>query len=143
MTETHHHEHEAPVHDQTAVPVTIVGQPAQANPGAHQGTHFTMVVSTGATAVAQLAPRDYERVEIRILAVDEPVVLAQSKEMAESASNTATGVPNPVGSYLPVGIDRLIGNCDEIWVAATSATAGRVSCIISRRLTDVHDAPVH
>jgi hypothetical protein len=122
------------------LPVTVVSQPGQAGPAARQGTHFTMVVSTGVNPVDQLLGRDYDRVEARVLSADEPVVLAQSREMAENAANQAANVPFPVGSYLPAGLDRPIVNCDELWVAATSATPTRVSVIVSRRLDN---APAH
>jgi hypothetical protein len=114
-----------------SVPVHAIGQD---HPGGHQGDHFTMVVSTGTNPVVQLLPRDYDRLEARILAVDEPVVLAQSREMAEASANQVTAVPDPVGSYLPVSLDRVLRNCDEVWVAATSATPTRVSVVVSRRL---------
>jgi hypothetical protein len=114
-----------------SVPVHATGQD---HPGGHQGVHFTMVVSTGTNAVQQLLPRDYDRLEARVLAVDEPVVLAQSKEMAESVANQVASVPAPVGSYLPVSLDRVLRHCDEVWVAATSATPTRVSVVVSRRL---------
>lgn len=114
------------------VPVTTHGQ---ASSGGYQGIHFTMVVSTGTNPVDQLLGRDYDRVEARILTIDEPVVLAQSKEMAESAQNAANAAGLPaVGSVLPIGLDRVVSNCDEVWVAATSATPTRVSVIVSRRL---------
>jgi hypothetical protein len=125
------------------IPVSIVTQPGQANPAARQGICFTMVVATGTNPVDQLLGRDYDRVEARVLAVDEPVVLAQSKEMAANAANQVTGTPNPVGAYLPTGVDRVIQNCDELWVAATSATAGRVSVIVSRRLREPPAGPEH
>lgn len=122
----------APHQPMSSVPVVAEGQDLS---GGHQGIHFTMVVSTGTNAVAQLLPRDYDRLEARILAIDEPVVLAQSKEMAESTINASAGAGLPaVGSVLPIGLDRVLRNCDEVWVAATSSTPGRVSVIVSRRL---------
>ncbi|HXC83877.1 MAG TPA: hypothetical protein VNV62_18670 [Trebonia sp.] len=114
------------------VPVMAEGQDLS---GGHQGVDFTMVVSTAVNPVVQLLPRDYDRLEARILTIDEPVVLATSREMAESPANAvnAAGLP-AVGSVLPVGIDRVRRNCDEVWVAATSATPTRVSVSVSRRL---------
>jgi len=234
------------------VPVHAEGQDLA---GGHQGVHFTMVVSLTVNPVVQLLGRDYDRLECRVMTADEPVVLAQSKEIAESANNqaasaaaaggvtsgsqtdpaagtvitsqalpagtyavswdvalngsgfaagdsnnfglylgatllaqslngnfisgnfsypqppltvtvpaggatlavknigaagastviyqaqlgaaqtgTVTGPPNPTGSYLPVGLDRVLRNGDEVWVAATSSTPTRVSVIVSRRL---------
>lgn len=228
--------------------------------GGYQGVHFTQLISTGINPVAQLLGRDYDRLEARILACDYPVVLAQSREIAEAAAAAAgtglstmqsissqgaqtsptagkgitsmavanlvpgqqyrldvyyfvdgtsaspaddnnmkifmngggfgvlpwngsgsdaqpvhftlpvspevtdtpisieaigaatagaiynaTLVATPItiaamapgiqsGGYLPAGIDRVLRNCDELWVAATSATPGRVSVAVSRRL---------
>lgn len=115
-----------------AVPVEARGQ---SHSGGHQGIHFTMVIATGSNAVVQLLGRDYDRVEARILTVDEPVVLAQTREMAEAAANAANAAGLPaVGSVLPIGVDRVLRNCDEVWAAATSATPTRISVIVSRRL---------
>lgn len=113
-----------------SVPVTAEGQ---AFSGGLQGSYFTMVVSTGTNPVDQLLPRDYDRVEAYVYAADEPVVLAQSREMAGNPANQASNVPVPVGYYLPTGAGVTVRNCDELWVAATSATAGRVSVAVSRR----------
>lgn len=124
-------------HPMITVPVHVNGQDLA---GGHQGTHFTMVISTATNPVVQLLGRDYDRLEARILAVDEPVILAQSKEMAENAANQAASIPNPVGSYLPVSLDRVLRNCDEVWAAATSATPTRISVVVSRRLPVEHPA---
>ncbi|HEX4661903.1 MAG TPA: hypothetical protein VH307_31290 [Streptosporangiaceae bacterium] len=118
-------------HVMTPVPVHASGQDLA---GGHQGTHFTMVISTATNPVVQLLGRDYDRIEARILTVDQPVVLAQTKEQAENAANQVTSVPAPVGSYLPITVDRVLRNGDEVWAAATSATATRISVIVSRRL---------
>jgi hypothetical protein len=124
----------------TAMATIPVRVDSQAQPAAHQGTYFTTVVAIGANPVDQVLGRDHDRVEARVLTVDEPVVLAQSKEMAENLANQVTNVPNPVGAYLPTGIDRVISNGDELWIAATSSTPTRVSVEISRRLTSEHAA---
>lgn len=70
------------------IPVKTTGQD---HAGGHQGIHFTAEVSTGTNPVIQLLPRDYDRLEARVLAVDQPIVLAQSREMAESAANQVAG----------------------------------------------------
>lgn len=129
--ETAHHQ--APGHtDLMHVPVKVHGQDLS---GGHQGVHFTVAVSTAVNAVQQLLPRDYDRIEAKILSTTQPVILAQSKEMAESPGNSAATITQPSGSYLPSGLDRTIRNCDEVWVAATAATTTLVSVIVSRRLS--------
>lgn len=113
------------------VPVSHHGQAPTA---VHEGIPFTMVVSTGTNAVEQLLGRDYDRFEAMILTADEPVVLAQSREVASSAANQVASVPQPAGAYLPTLTWLPWRNCDEVWVAATSATPTRVSVVVSRRL---------
>jgi hypothetical protein len=117
------------------IPVHARGQAHQAG---HQGLHFTTSVNTTTQPVQQLLGRDYERTEAQVLAVDEPVYLAASKELAEAAAAAGAnaGIAQPGASYLPVGFDRPILNGDELWCAATSATAGRVSVIVNRRLPE-------
>jgi hypothetical protein len=67
------------------VPIRQVNTP----PGANLGMHFTTILGTGAgyTAVEQLLGGDPLRAEATVIAVDQAIVLAQSKEMAEAAAN--------------------------------------------------------
>jgi hypothetical protein len=133
--------------DELAVPLESAGRPQaepepasvpiyQKNtpPGARKGVFFTVVLSTTVNPVQLLLGRDYKRAKAVIIAVDEPVVLAQSQAMAENANNTnqATAGAVPSGAYVPVGICYPIDHCDEVWVAATSSSAGRVSVVVSR-----------
>jgi hypothetical protein len=62
------------------------------------------------------------------------IVLAQSKEMAEWAAAAGAAFAGPIGSYLPLGVDRTMRHCDEVWAAALSSTPVLVSAIVSRRL---------
>lgn len=71
-----------------------------------------------------------------------PVVLAQNQAIAEGvAAQIAQGntFMGPAGSYLPASLDRLLRNCDELWVSWTGAPT-LMSVIVSRRLPDVPDA---
>lgn len=120
-----------------SVPVHVAGQPFS---GGHQGSHFTMVLSTGTNPVDQILGRDYDRVSAQLLSVDEDIVIAQSRELAESANNQVASVPTPSGAYIPKGLWVSIGHCDQVWAAATSATPTRVSVIVSRRLAVEHPA---
>lgn len=67
------------------VPIRQVNLP----PGAEHGIHFTAVTSTSLNPVQLLLPRDVYRAKAVILACDQAVVLATSKEMAQAASNQA------------------------------------------------------
>jgi hypothetical protein len=125
-------------HKMQPLPVEAAGQTHQA---AHQGIHLTQFVQlgTGNNQVVQLLGRDYDRTEAQVLAVDEPVWLAATREAAEAALGSATaGVPQAGASWLPTGFDRPILNGDELWAAATSATATRISVIVNRRLVRPH-----
>jgi hypothetical protein len=62
------------------------------------------------------------------------IVLAQTKEIATAAAAAGAGYAGPAGSFLPLGTDRTLRNCDEVWAAALSATPVLVSVIASRRL---------
>jgi hypothetical protein len=62
-----------------------------------------------------------------------PVVLAQSREIAEAAAAAGANFTGPPGAYLPAGVERTLRNCDELW-AAWLGTTSLVSISISRRL---------
>lgn len=108
-------------------------EPVSPAPGARNGSHYTVVISTSQNPVQLLLGRDYNRVDAVVIAVDEPVVLAQNQSMAESVNNTnqATVGPVPSGAYIPAGYPVPINHCDEVWVAATSSSLTRVSVIVS------------
>ena len=112
------------------VPIKQVNLP----PGTAHGIHFTMVTSTSLNPVQLVLPRDVYRAKAVIVVCDEPVVLATSKEMAQNANNQnqATVGLVPSGAYLPSGTSVTIDHCEEVWLAATSSTAGRVSVFISQ-----------
>lgn len=57
--------------------------------------------------------------------------------------NPAAGVLAlpPGGQYLPAGADITLRHCDQVWLAAVSAVAGRVSVAVS--LTGEKKAPAH
>jgi hypothetical protein len=62
------------------------------------------------------------------------IVLAQSKEIAEFAATQGAAFTGPGGSFLPIGVDRTLRNCDEVWAAALTPAPVLVSAIVSRRL---------
>jgi methionine-rich copper-binding protein CopC len=68
-----------------------------------------------------------------------PLILAQSKEIAEYAAGQGAAFAGPAGGYLPAGVERTLRNCDEVW-AAWLGTAVLVSVSVSRRLP-VPDQP--
>lgn len=112
------------------VPVVQVNTP----PAARNGAHFTLVLSTSQNPVQLLLGRDYDRVKAFITACDQPIVLAQSKEMASNPNNTnqASVGAIPSGQYVPSGQTVEIEHCDEVWVAATVSNLGRVAVQVAR-----------
>lgn len=95
----------------------------------------TVVVATGTNGgVAEVLPLDPLRVRAMLIVSDQPVVLCHSKTEAQNAANTVANVPNPSGAYLPVSTTAIpIHGTARLFVAATSATAGRVTVITERR----------
>jgi hypothetical protein len=95
-------------------------------------TYFTAVAATGTNPVLLLLPRDPMRFRATIMAIDEPVVLANTKDLATNAANAVTNVPNPTGFYLPVSIPVVIMSKGPCYVAATSATPTRISVAVEK-----------
>jgi hypothetical protein len=95
----------------------------------------TIVVATGTDGgVEQILPQDPLRVRAQIIVSDMPVVLCHSRPQAGSSSNQVASVPNPSGAYLPVSVSPVvIQGTQPMYVAATSATAARVTVIAERR----------
>lgn len=128
------------------VPTMPLGQDLA---GGHEGISLTVYMSTAVNPVDQLAGRDYDRLEARIMAVGQPVVICHTKENAENVAAAAAaaggisltaGAPLP-GGWLPAGSERTLRNGDEIWIAATAAAGGMVVLTVSRRLPVV--LPAH
>jgi hypothetical protein len=123
--------------DERGMPVLKVRAQGQDNAGGHQGIHATFALSSQ-NPVVQLLPRDYSRLEARVMstgATPAPVILAQSREIATAAASQGTAFTGPAGSWLPASVDRVLRNCDELW-AAWTGTPALVSVIVSRRLPD-------
>jgi hypothetical protein len=138
------HPHEAqpdgqPEFDSHGLPVMHTRAVGQDHPGGHQAVHLTFALSAS-NPVVQLLPRDYDRMECRVVSTGgtpAAVVLAQTKEIAEAAAQqgaTFTGAPTP-GSYLPASLDRVIRSGDELW-CAWLGTAALVSVIAVRRIPE-------
>lgn len=107
-------------------------------------TTFTVVVATGTsgaigaggagmTGVDQLLPEDPLRVRATVWASDNPVVLCHSIQQAADKSNQVASVPNPNGTYLPVALPVVLSGTAQMFVAATTSTAARVSVVVERR----------
>jgi hypothetical protein len=102
-----------------------------------------IAVQTGATAPSGTAVYHATLIATPIsgsIAAPSGIVLAQAKEIAEFAANQGTGFAGPAGSFLPIGDDRTLRNCDEVWAASLSSTPVLVSAIVSRRLAVANPA---
>lgn len=126
-------------HDELVLPIApipvVVCEPVVTVPTVPQHvTTYTVVVATGtSTAVSQLLPLDLLRVRATILVNDQAVVICHSQTQAQDPSNVVAAVPNPSGAYVPAGSNVVITGSQQMWVAATSATAARVTVISERR----------
>jgi hypothetical protein len=90
----------------------------------------TIVVATGDTTggIRRLAGRDGERYWACVLTLDQPVVLCFSRAAAEDPRNAGNAAGQSAGGFVvPVGVPVPVQASSEIWVAATSSTATRVS----------------
>jgi hypothetical protein len=94
---------------------------------------YTVVLSA-TNPVLPLLPVDPEREDAAILAVDNPVVIAQSYEQAANPANTVANVPQPIGTYIPVGVRWPVKATGATWVGlTTTATNSRVSVMVFKR----------
>ena len=98
-------------------------------------TFATVVVASAGSfnLFEQVCMLDPLRKEVSILAVDSPVVVCHTVAQAVNPANQIASVPFPQGAYLPVGVSLTLGGTGPVWVAATVATASRVSVAQSRR----------
>jgi hypothetical protein len=89
-----------------------------------------VVLLTPADPVQLLLPQDPRRRTAIVLAIDNDVYLATSKELAQAAVGT---VSSPIAGYLPAGIAVPIGN-RAAWYAAATTTASptRITVLISK-----------
>jgi hypothetical protein len=78
-----------------------------------------------------LLPRDYDRREAVLLAVDNPVYITTTEGLSVDVAGQSSLVTNAY--WLPVGIRVTISNTAPHWVAATTtASNSRVSVLISK-----------
>lgn len=98
---------------------------------------YTLVIGSESDAVVELLPQDPLRVRATVIVSDQPVVICHTRPQALAGSNRAADVPNPSGAYIPAGpalsTPVVIHGTQQVWVAATSVTAARVSVIVERR----------
>lgn len=98
-------------------------QPEVASSGA-------LVVSTGAggTAVLRVIGEDGQRYHAVVMTLDQPVVVCFSRTAAEDPRNAGNVAGASAGGFvLPVNVPLPLNGTSEVWVAATSSTATRVS----------------
>ena len=93
----------------------------------------TIVVATGAAntaAVQRLAGTDGQRYKAVVMTLDEAVIVCFSRAAAEDPRNASNAAGMSAGGFvLPVNVPLPVDTTAEVWVAATSSTATRVSFI--------------
>lgn len=89
-----------------------------------------VVVLSSVNTVQLLLPQDPLRRSAVVLAIDNDIYLATSKELAQAAEGTNTAV---LAAYIPAGIAVPVNN-QAAWYAAatTTVTSSRITVIISR-----------
>lgn len=90
----------------------------------------TIVVATGDSrgGVWRLVGQDGTRYFAVVMTLDEPVVLCFSQPSALDPRNATNAAGQSAGGFvLPVNVPVPVQSASEIWIAATSATASRVS----------------
>jgi hypothetical protein len=103
-----------------------------ANQGSDYGTFKTVVLSAANPYKLGL-PEDNTRRHARIIAIDNPVILCHSENMAQDGANEVTDTPAPNGGYIPVGLVVPVTCQSVVFLAATTtATESRVFVSIER-----------
>jgi len=95
---------------------------------------YYTVVLTANQPVETLLGNDPDRVVAEIVAIDNPVVIAESQAKAQSPANLTANVPAPQGMLLPVNVRLTVIHTRECFVSATTtATASRVSVLVTKK----------
>jgi hypothetical protein len=110
-------------------PVPVRGSVRSAVPG--DGVYRTMVLQPG--QFRQFLPQDPQRARAVVVAIDEPVILCDNKELASNPDNQVAVTPYPTGFWLPAGLPLVIENRGLVWACnPNQATATRVSVLTER-----------
>jgi hypothetical protein len=112
----------------TAVPVRHEGPVRTLRAASRTAAYSTVTLPASATlapGVAQLLPRDDERVIAWILPIDGPIIIAPSKEQAQDPSNI--GGTYPSGAYAPAG-GYPVTHREQVWACNPSTT---ITCRVS------------
>ena len=105
------------------------------HPQAHSRytAHYETFQLTANDPVACILPEDPDRVEAFVLALDNDIVIG-TKNQASAAQNTISGVPYPIGCYVPAKTDGgsitpfPVRDCDAVFAGVTTTAANsRVS----------------
>src|SRR6185437_2281379 len=112
--------------------VIVDGPVATTTAATQYGAYTTFVLP--ASGVARVLPLDPDREYAYITSIDNPIVLCNTLEAAQSAANTVANVPNPQGYLLSTGSTTpAIRHNEAVFAANTStSTASRVSVITER-----------
>lgn len=119
------------------VPVHLTSAEAGLLPGA-QGrevwtARYDTVQLTANDPVQCILPEDSDRAEAWVLTLDNDIVIG-TKNQVSSAQNTVSGVPYPIGAYVPAKTTGgslawfPVKDCDAVYAGVTTvATNSRVS----------------
>jgi hypothetical protein len=94
------------------------------------GTGQCISLSSSSGTVKQVLPQDPRRRHALLLAVDNDVWIAGTKEVAQAAEGSTSGA---FAFYLPKGVPVPVINKSAWWVAATTtASTSRVSVMVDK-----------
>lgn len=92
------------------------------------GAGRTISVSTTLNSVQRILGTDPNRKRAVVMTLDEPIVVCNSQGSASDSRNSSNAAGQSAGGFvLPVNVPLPVKSRGEVWVAATSSTATRVS----------------
>lgn len=129
-------EPETPVMPISPIPVSVCEPVVTVETVPQHMTCYTVVVDTDDVdaGIKELLPLDALRVRATIIAHTAEAIICHSRSQAQDPANTVTNVPNPSGFLLSIDTPLVLTGTQQMWVAATSSAARRVSVIVERRI---------
>lgn len=106
---------------------------AEKRPVEYRASHGTKVL-TASIPYDQICGYDPCREEVRISAIDNPVIVSSGKGQASDTANTSGTLATPNGRYIAIGqMETSIPGQNEVWVSAATYPA-RIGFTILRKI---------
>lgn len=89
-----------------------------------------IAAAAGYNRVQRLVGEDGQRFRVTVMTLDQPVVLCFSRTAADDPRNAVNAAGLPAGGFVvPVNVPVTLETSAQVWAAASSATATRVSFV--------------